>query len=711
MFSLEIPNSENHKQSPSDTALKPKNRLALVLFLLSLFVYLTTRLIRLPDFPIYFFTDEAIQTQHAVDLVANRFRSPEGILLPTYFENGGQYNLSLSVYAQVLPALIFGKSIWVTRGVSVLFSLVAAVGISLTLKQIFDQPNWWLGALVLAAIPAWFLHSRTAFETVLMASLYAGFLYFYLLYRQNNPKMLYPSLIFGALAFYAYSPGQIIVVTSGLMFLVADWRYHWQHRRIALAGLGMLVILAFPYLRFVLTTRQETLQHLTILNSYWVKPLPLYEKVGNYFIRYLKGLNQFYWFWPNPSLLARLWPHIHLPAWLFSNQHDLARHTMKGYGHIALAAFPFWLTGLIQSIRQFKNPAHRTLLLASLAAPSGAAIVDWGITRGLVFIIPTVILICLGIEQTITWLLKKRHNLNQVVVVLVLFLCLAGYSLWMMGDALRNGPLWYEDYGLAGMQYGGKQVFSRAAEIARDDPETTLLVSSTWANAPDVLLRYFANDLPNIRMGNINAYGLNFQPLTREILFVMTEEDLVYASNSGKFTDIIIEETLPYPDGSTGFYFVRLAYVDHIEEILAEEKAARQALQSETLIINNQPVTVQFPPLDMNEIDQVFDGDPTTLARTLEANPMRLILTFQNPIEIHTVNVIIGGTPTRVTVEGYLGSGAQVTLIDEVGSAAVIREMVLQDRQPFEVDRLIIEILNPHDGEIAHVHLWEVSIE
>jgi len=81
MFSLEIPNSENYKQRPSNAALKPKNRLALVLFLLSLFVYLTTRLIRLPDFPIYFFTDEAIQTQHAVDLVANRFRSPEGVLL------------------------------------------------------------------------------------------------------------------------------------------------------------------------------------------------------------------------------------------------------------------------------------------------------------------------------------------------------------------------------------------------------------------------------------------------------------------------------------------------------------------------------------------------------------------------------------------------------------------------------------------------------
>jgi hypothetical protein len=711
MPSLEIPNRENHKLNQAESPLKSKNRLALVLFLLSLCVYLLTRFIRLPDFPIYFFTDEAIQTQHAVNLVANGFRSPEGIFLPTYLENGGQYNLSLSVYVQVLPALIFGKSIWVTRGVSVLLSLFAVVGISLTLKQVFDQPNWWLGALVLTAIPAWFLHSRTAFETVMMASLYAGFLYFYLLYRQKNPKMLFPALIFGALAFYAYSPGQIILTATGLMLLVADWHYHWQHRRITLPGLGMLAILALPYLRFMLMHRQETLQHLAILNSYWVKPLPIYEKVGNYLLRYLKGLNPFYWFWPNPSLLESLWPNIHLPAWLFSAQHDLARHTMKGYGHIALVAFPFWLAGLVHSIRQFKEPAHRTLLLASLAAPSGAAIVDWGIARGLVFIIPVVILISLGIEQAITWLDSKSAKLNQRNIALIISLVIALFSFWMMGDALRNGPTWYEDYGLAGMQYGGKQVFSRAVEIARADLQTTILISSTWANAPDVLLRYFADDLPNIRMGNINAYGLNYQNLGSDLMFVMTEEDLVYVQDSGKFTDITIEETLPYPDDNAGFYFVRLAYVPNIEDILMEEHAARQILQSENITINDLPVTVQFPLLDMNEIDHVFDGDPTTLARTLEANPMRLILTFQNPIEIHTVKVIIGGTPTRVTVEGFLGSKSQITLTYEVDSAAVNREITLQDDQPFEADRLIIEILNPHDGDIAHVHLWEVIIE
>ena len=114
-------------------------------------------------------------------------------------------------------------------------------------------------------------------------------------------------------------------------------------RRRLYFGLGLLLLLAVPYLRFSLTQGQARLQHLIQLNSYWIKPIPFYEKVLTYFARYLKGLNPFYWFWPNPSLLEKFWPDLNLPLWLFSNQADLARHTMKGYGHIFWVTLPLWV--------------------------------------------------------------------------------------------------------------------------------------------------------------------------------------------------------------------------------------------------------------------------------------------------------------------------------------------------------------------------------
>ena len=92
----------------------------------ALAVYLLVRFTALDSFPIYFFTDEAVQTVRAAELVRDGFSTGDEFL-PTYFVNGGQYNLSVSVYLQLIPYLLFGKSVWVTRGVSVLVGLIAAL--------------------------------------------------------------------------------------------------------------------------------------------------------------------------------------------------------------------------------------------------------------------------------------------------------------------------------------------------------------------------------------------------------------------------------------------------------------------------------------------------------------------------------------------------------------------------------------------------------
>ncbi len=707
--------------SSKEINLKPSNdtwkhsfnadQLALVLFWAALVVYLLTRLIYLPDFPIYFFTDEAIQSQHAIDLIQNGFRSHDDIFLPTYFENGGQYNLSLSVYLQVIPMLIFGKSIWVTRGVSVLITLVAAVSLGLVLKQTFKSRYWWLGPLLLSATPAWFLHSRTAFETMIMASMYAGFLFFYLRYRDGHPKSLLLALVFGALVFYAYSPGQVIIAVTGLMLLIADAKYHWQNKKIALVGLGLLAVLVIPYLRFAITKGSETVQHLTILNSYWVKPIPLYEKLLTYLLRYLKGLNPIYWFWPNPSFIERLWPDLSLPSWLFSYQGDLARHTMKGYGHILWVTLPFWVIGLIQCFKNFKKPGFRTLILATLAAPAGAAIVDWNITRGMVFIIPTTLIISIGFESGLKWAATKLKAIRYYMIAPVIFAIFTLICAWMLGDSLLNGPTWYSDYGLGGMQYGGQQVFTRAVKIAQTEPDKTIYVSSVWTNGTNAVMRYFTDDMPNVKIGNINAWGYQVQPLNDKMLFVMTQEDLdwVYASN--KFTNIQVEDELPYPDRTTGFYFVKLDYVDDINVILGIERLARKLLETDSVYINGLSVDVQHPILDINEIEQAFDGDHTTLIRTLEANPLRLILTFPEPVQISKVMVVIGGTPTKVAAAVYYHGEQLDSESKQVESSTVTRDIQLTFNQTYLADELRIEILNPNDGEIAHVHLWEVIIE
>ncbi len=132
------------------------------LFAAGLLLYLLTRFIQLDKFPIFFFTDEAVQTMSAVDLIARGFRDSAGRLFPVYFENGGQLNLSLSVYLQLLPALL-PRSVWLTRGVCALLTLAVPLSVGLALRDYFKARAWWLAPVLIAAVPAWFLHSRTAF--------------------------------------------------------------------------------------------------------------------------------------------------------------------------------------------------------------------------------------------------------------------------------------------------------------------------------------------------------------------------------------------------------------------------------------------------------------------------------------------------------------------------------------------------------------------
>jgi hypothetical protein len=103
--------------SPRSVAAALQTRLGrpeVLLFLTALGVYAFTRFYRIADYPMYFFSDEAVQTVDAADLVRSNFRDHWGTLLPTYFENEFFLNLSLSVYLQV-PFLIFGRSVAVTH--------------------------------------------------------------------------------------------------------------------------------------------------------------------------------------------------------------------------------------------------------------------------------------------------------------------------------------------------------------------------------------------------------------------------------------------------------------------------------------------------------------------------------------------------------------------------------------------------------------------
>lgn len=671
-------------------------RIDMGLFVVGLLVYAITRFVALDQFPIYFFSDEAIQTTLASDLLRNGLRDYTGTLLPPYFLNAYYWNLSLSVYAQVIGVLLFGKSILVTRGTSALITILSAIAVSLTLKTVFKQRLWWTGALVVALIPAWFLHSRTAFETALSVSFYACFLGSYLLYRYRSPRYLYLALVMGAATFYSYANGQGVMFVTGALLLLSDARYHWKQRQdlCLLGGAAVLgIVLATPYLRFRALHPEALESQLRRLSSYWFEPLPLSSKLATFGSNYLQGLSPFYWFFPNDV--------------------DLIRHRMAGMGHIPIEFLPLVVVGLAVCVWHWRSSAHRALLIALLAVPFSPALVGIGITRVLFMIVPAALLTCLGIEQCYSWL---QRRIAYVPFALACTSILGIMSLGMLRSALVDGPTWYNDYGLGGMQYGAKQLFDTISDKLVQEPDSEILLSPTWANGTDVFPQFFLTPAQQerVKLLNIDGFITYKQELSDRQLFIMPEYEYKIAIANDKLVVGPPEQIVPYPDGTPGFYFVRMHYSATADARFAADEAERQKPVVEEITLDGQPVQVSHSLLDIGQLHDLFDNDTHSLARGMEANPLVFELRFPTPRPIASVSIDTASTHFRLKIEAIAAAGGAPRTFDQTYSdmpADPHIDATLPDSAD-TVRTLRIEItdLDVTPGQRANIHVREIAL-
>ncbi len=668
------------------------SRLDRVLFALSLALLLGSRLVRLADYPIYFFCDEAIHALRASEFLRDGCRDEFRQLFPTYFHNGPLFNISTSVYAQVLPVLLFGRSVVVTRGVSVLVAFSGAVAVALILRRVFRARFWWVGALVLSVTPAWFLHSRTAFETAMATAFYAWFLYFYLRYREGRPRALYASVVFAALAFYTYSPMKIVVPASGVLFFLSDLRFHWRNRLPALKGLALVLVLALPYARFHRAHPESSRSHLEQLFSYWTSPgLTAREKLSRYGREYVSGLSPAYWYRRD-------------------NAKDLDRHRMKGYGHLPAATLPFAALGLLVCLRNVGKTAYRTVLLSALAAPAGAAVVAMGITRALVFVVPAALLAALGVAAFASFVARR---LPPAAVAVSVFAVFAVAQVAMARDALENGPTWFHNYGLGGMQYGARQVFGEIRRELEKNPRLRFAVSPIWANGADDVKRFFLGDDKRVELKSLDWYTAEKRDLGGDRIAVLTPEEHRRAASDPRFAIGPPVKVLEYPDGAAGFYFVRLAYAPDIEARMAAERMARHALVQESVFVAGEILEIAHSRFDMGSVGDLFDGDVETLARTGRVNPAVIEIRFPSPRRVAGVTVTTGSMDRlRVTLTLFSrGAGPQVVrrAFEKLPPDPTVRIPLSPPAQA--VEKLRIEVEEPVFGNQEIIHVREIRLE
>ncbi|MCP4386759.1 MAG: hypothetical protein GY802_00565, partial [Gammaproteobacteria bacterium] len=203
------------------------------------------------------------------------------------------------------------------------------------------------------------------------------------------------------------------------------------------------------------------------------------------------------------------------------------------------------------------------------------------------------------------------------------------------------------------------QLFGEIEQYFAEKPGTSMIVSPTWANGTIQVARFFLPDPMPIQLGSVEAHINRKEPLSSQILFVVTPREYEKVLDSGKFSGITVEKTLPYPDGSPGFYFIRLAYDENVDALFEQEAAERRTLLKGMIFLDGQPVQASYSRLDIGQIENLFDGDTRSLGRTEEANPAVIELVFPEPRELNSVAVMVGSMRARVTVRLFESEDAK----------------------------------------------------
>jgi hypothetical protein len=349
-------------------------------------------------------------------------------------------------------------------------------------------------------------------------------------------------------------------------------------------------------------------------------------------------------------------------------------------------------------------------LFSLIAAPAGGAIAQCTITRTMTLVVAVAMLATLGLDLVLR--LAARWIPAQAVGTAAFGVLTFG-QLAMLQDALDHGALWYRDYGLYGLQWGGKEVFGEVRRDLARNPSDHVMVSSIWANGTDLLALFFVGDDRRMELQSMNWYAAERHDLDEHTLLIQTAPEYDQAVADPRFRLIRHEGTIPYPDGTRGFEVFRMGYSENADALFAAEKEARHRLVTDEVMIGGELVRVDHSVFEMGGLDQLFDKDPESLAKTSRVNPAVLEMSFPTDHVFRGVTIASTDTETQLTVVLFPTRGGTplrwTKTFHELPPNPVLH-LPLEPPAP-PARKLRLEVKKLEGDEDAYVHVREVSWE
>ena len=669
----------------------------LLLALVAAAFYLVSRLWAIDAFPTFFYSDEVNYVLFGEQAIERGLVGNDGSWPAVYVEwDANRWGPAAGMYLQGLAALAFGKRIWIARGIEALTSLGGVLAVAWILKDHFRNRFWWASILLAASIPAWFLYTRTAFSVATATSLFAVFLLAYLHYRFRSPASLGLAALAGAAAFYSYNNMMLVMAALAACLLIADYRYHLQHRRVWLRTVPVLVLLAVPLIEFSFLHPESIRANLSALGSYWVDDIPLTAKLLRYAQNYAQGLNPFYWF--GPETQTGTLPVQYIP----------------GAGHLGFTMLPLVALGLSVVVRNLRSPQHRIILLSALVVPASSALDSIEVYRVLAMVVPALVLGVMGLEQLGVWLRAISPHVQTSIVAVALFV----FALARLIGGVVSGPTWPTDYGLNGAQFGAKALYvDTIPALLAQDPTATLVMNTTWANNAHLYPLFFLSpsEQERVRFGNVRDYLNEVLPVEPSTIIVMTPDEYADAIASPMLAEVEVVRSVLRPNGDPGFYFAHIAYPSDVERVIQEQLALRNALvedQVRIMGILGQPATVFHSKLGDGQIANLFDGSWDTLVRGDRVNPLRIEIRFPEIVTLQGVRVTVGSIQDftitlQVTPAGSDDPLAATGRFKDQGPDPTV-DLGLPGA-PISASVVRIEISDNTHGSEAMIHVREIA--
>ncbi len=199
-----------------------------------------------------------------------------------------------------------------------------------------------------------------------------------------------------------------------------------------------------------------------------------------------------------------------------------------------------------------------------------------------------------------------------------------------------------------------------------------------------------------------------------DLYFIATADEYDKLIINPEYKNINVQEVLNFPNNKPGFYVITLQTANNIEEILANEHKKNQLPVEDNVSINGIPSRVLHSPLGSGRLEDVFDNNPDTLARVLEANPFLFDIFPASPIDTNSIGIQTGSLTTfTVSVNLYAPDSSEpikyIKTFTNLPPDPKI-EMIF-DKGPAKSGHVTIEIHDDTSGETSQIHVRTIELK